>query len=111
MIHNLFCVDLSMTQFSVIPTMQVVTEGAVSSFECRNPSADIITWTINDTSLSNYVTPDFVSHINGLMHTLYITAHRVYNTSRVQCVALFLSQQQSQLSPAAELIIQGLAVN
>jgi hypothetical protein len=100
-----------MTQFSVIPTMQVVTEGAISSFECRYPSATFITWTINDTSLSNYATPDIVSHINGLMHTLNITAHPVYNTSRVQCVAIFLNEQQSQVSPTAELIIQGLAGN
>ena len=101
-----------MAQFSTTPTMQVVTEGTVSSFECRHPHADIITWTINETSLSSYATPDIVSYTDGPLHTLHITARLVYNTSTVQCLAIFLNGQQSQvLSPAAELIIQGLVAN
>ena len=96
-----------MTQFSVAPATQVVTEGAISSFECQHSHADVITWTINETSVSSFVTPDVVSYTDGTLHTLLITARQAYNTSRVQCLAIYLNGQPAQLSAAAELIIQG----
>ena len=84
--------------------------GEEAVFRCEHRSAPATFWRINGTALSSR--PELNDVFNdeniGRFHTLTVTALPEYNTTVVQCVALFDSDNsQPETTAPAVLQIQG----
>lgn len=106
-LHLLNILDVSLGQFTVSPSTEIVPEGGTSRFECQHINADNIGWRINGSSISHYSTPDIVSSTNDVGKTLSIIARSQYNESRIECIAFFFDGRLPQTSIAVKLIVQG----
>ena len=86
-----------------------MTIGEEAVFRCEHRSAAAIFWRINGTSLSSrFALHNFIDENIGRFHTLTVTARLEYNTTVVQCVAVFVSDNsQPETTAPAVLQIQG----
>ena len=83
--------------------------GAIATFRCDYPRADVLFWLINGTTLRN-LPSDFEDtfHTNSRGTDLTVTALPVYNSSMIQCWAHFQDDSIDDIiTPAAILKIQG----
>ena len=92
-----------------MPLSLNVTVGAAATFHCRYPSADVVNWLINGTTLKNLPSDlEGSFHTNGRGASLTVTALPVYNASMIQCRAYFADGFEDDITtPAAILKIQG----
>ena len=75
-------------------------------FQCQHPTADAIAWRINGTTLRDF--PEGVSIVrssDGLL-TLTIMALSEYNSTVIECVAVFFDSSSEETSPAI-MMVQG----
>ena len=84
-----------------------MTIGEEAVFRCEHRSADAIFWRINGTSLSSR--PDLSGDFNDdIIHNLTVTALTKYNNTLIQCVAVFVSDNnQPEITAPAILKVQG----
>ena len=85
----------------------MVTLQQVAVFNCQHQTADNIGWRVNGTFLSRHQPQGVISHSNGVLSTLNITASIEYNETTIDCVAVFYSEDVFQVSSLAYLYIQG----
>ena len=93
-----------------------VTVGERAFFQCRHSSADTLAWTINGTAvkalagLSNLNSSDNITFLgdSSILAVLNIAALSEYNSSIVECVALFEGSLPTENSQQALLLLQGL---
>ena len=84
--------------------------GEEAVFRCRHPTADIIGWRVNGSSVGQNhptdITPGTTRDDDGnLVNTLTIIARPEYNGTEVQCVALFRDGSPTVTSPPS--VLQG----
>ena len=99
--------------FGKKPRNETVVVGEEVVFLCQFTGADAIRWKLNNTLQGEQnITDKNISIQTALeegvyVHTLKITAHKSYNKTTVQCLAIFFSSNQSIESPIVTLLIQG----
>ena len=81
-----------------------------AEFRCRHPTADLIVWRVNRSSVrqdpSPDITPGTLRDDDGtLVNTLSIIARPEYNGTEVECVAVFLDGSQTEATPSVTLTI------
>ena len=99
------------TAFIEQPITILVAPGTQATFRCRHEHADIIGWEVNGTSVGQLknpdVTPRAIRDESGrLVNILMILALPEYNLTEVQCVAITISSNTTELTPVATLIIR-----
>ena len=100
----------SLLAFIEVPTSQVVFIGEETVFRCRHPTADVIVWRVNGSSVGQNPSPDIspgtIGDYDGsLVNTLTIVARPEYNGTEVVCVALFIDGSPFETSPLS--VLQG----
>ena len=107
-ITNNYCVY---TEYTTRPEEQRVGVNETAVFNCHNPSAQTIGWLLNGERVTaknfNGVTPTQQSTDSGVVYTLTIQAHLIYNESTIQCHAHF-DTQEDEITDPVKLFIQGL---
>lgn len=118
MITDIEIIKGSVIQFSgftEVPVSQMVSVGEAAVFRCQHPTADIISWKTNDTSVTNErrppgVIPGIDVENGSLVYTLTVMGQPEYNGTVVVGVARFFSPDiQDQETPNATL--QGMQIN
>ena len=99
--------------FTEVPTSQMVFVGVEAEFRCRHPTADVIAWRVNGTSLGQNPPPDILPDTDrvgdgSLVNTLTIIARLRYNGTEVECLAVFLEESPTETSPTA--LLQGTCI-
>ena len=99
--------------FIEVPSSQEVFIGEVAEFRCRHPTADIIAWRVNGSSVRQNSSPDITPGTSrdddgALVCTLTIIARPEYNGTDVVCVAVFIDESVPQPSPPA--LLRGIAI-
>ena len=101
-------------QFPMSVDVQPESSGGIAVFFCQHDTAQIITWQVNETMLSNIDASNITACTspipNGpLLHTLKIPSERQYNNTEIVCLALFLDGSQTG-TPAVYLTLQGTLI-
>ena len=93
----------------------MVAPGTQAVFRCSHQTADIISWRVNGTSLSQTSVdiPGITAEIthqenNNVLNTLTILGPPEYNGTVVECVAIFFDGSPIESTSAAILIINKL---
>ena len=86
--------------------------GGIAVFFCQHNTAEIITWLVNDTTLSNIAASNITECTSSIpngppLHTLKIATEREYNMTEVVCLALFLDGSRAERTTPVDLILQG----
>ena len=86
--------------------------GERANFQCNHSIAHNVGWIVNDTTLSVLNNQDITTTTvplsgGGLLHKLTILAQEEYNHTTFKCLA-FIDRAPSELSPQAELLVQGI---
>ena len=90
--------------FQFLPISLNVTSGSEAVFRCGHPNATTFAWEVNRTNVNNH--PDFRQINTGNTGSLTITARPQYNSTTVNCIAIF-EDLTSEISHPAVLVIQG----
>ena len=85
--------------------------GTQATFRCRHGDADVIGWQVNETSVGQLMNPDIIpgtirDKSGYLVDILTILALPEYNKTAVQCIAITVVSNMTELTPVALLIIQ-----
>ena len=89
----------------------MVAPGTQTTFRCRHGDADVIGWRVNGTSVGQLMNPNIIpgtirDESGYLVDILTILALPEYNKTAVQCIAITLVSNTTELTPVAILIIQ-----
>jgi hypothetical protein len=97
------------------PMLTVVTLDELHTYKCSHPTADRISWRVNDNVLGADISTipgieytDTYSHPYEAIYTLRITALPQNNESIIQCTALVTADESPQISPVVTFLIQGI---
>ena len=90
-----------------------ITEGDTAAFRCR-VNASFTGWFVNETAVNDLPNPDI--NTNSMVpqdggpriYTLTIVGQSVYNTTSVQCFAIFFDTGDRRFSSVSELLIEGI---
>lgn len=83
-----------------------------ATFTCQHDTADIVSWLVNQTTLS-YLDANITTSLQPLpnaapLHKLNIPARQQYNMTQVICLAIFFDgREQERSDPPSYLIFQG----
>ena len=97
------------TGFAEIPANMTVELGtATPPSRCRHTSLDVfITWRVNGSSFGRF--PDIrsgsINEDGNIVYTLTIPAEPQYNGTVVECVAVFIDESPTEVSPPATIFI------
>ena len=112
-LHHLVIQDIiyvPVAGFVIIPTPTIVEVGQVAEFQCQHTTADVIFWRLNGTHVTfkSGVTTSFtILPGGGILNKLTIEARPEYNTTSVECVALFIDGSPLVVTDTVVLTIQG----
>lgn len=102
--------------FIVTPSSRIWIIGHSTTFECQHSTADTVGWRVNGTSLGDIHNDNFRFNSNmrngSVVHFLTIAnPSPADNHTTIECVAAFLENSEQEISPHAELILQGWCNN
>ena len=100
---------LLFTGFVEIPANVTIELGtAIPPIRCRHMTLDAhISWSVNDSPVAQFsdIRPGFVNEDGIIVYTLTIPAEPQYNGTVVECVAVFIDESPTEVSPPATIFI------
>ena len=95
--------------FTLVPESQNITVGATAQFTCQCRDGDVV-WRIDSRPISNFHGVTITSQ--GGFHTLTITNTLAYNSSEIQCRAMFDDySREPEFTTPAILQLQGMGLH